>query len=257
MDFERLPEARANRRVVFVLSQGVIDAMKTDPSFRDILMREDAAIIHAAADLSNADRITRDLEGQGLLVPGLVLVASPYRDGNYAVLDEAVDRFGLEKWSAVSTLCGYLGAQTLSVKIVEDSLSQTRAKLGMGGGKGPVDAKLTGDLSQVDKFAAQMHWDDAFVGGEMDLARAEEFLTTSGLMADPEVRSLVEGRSHAGNLLARRTVTIDLSRESQRTIEAALTISVPSVFKVGATFDHAKETKAHYKVTLDVVFATT
>lgn len=255
MTNDRLPRRRAQRRVVFVLDQAGIDALNADPTAHEVLAREDAAVLNAGTDPSLTDDIAKGLERQGLLVPGSILIASPYRDGDYASLDEAVDRFSLEKWSAVSTLCSLLGAQTLSVQVVEDTVTNTRVEVQARGGRGPVDAGATGSMSHVERFVGQMHWDDVFVGGEMALDRATDYLKASGLESDPEVRSLVEARSHPGNLLVRRTVTIDLSRESQRTIDAALKIRVPAILNLDGTFQRAAESQAHYKVTLEVVFA--
>lgn len=126
MNHDRLPERRGQRRVVFVLDQRRIDALDTDPKAHEIVGRSDAAILNADANPSEADPITQAIERQGLLVPGTVLVASPYQDGDYASLDEAADRFGLEKWAAVSTLAALLGAKRLSVQVVEDTISKSR-----------------------------------------------------------------------------------------------------------------------------------
>lgn len=254
MKYDRLPDRRAHRRIVFVVDQKTIDSLETDPTARELLLREDAALIHAATDPDQTDPVTRGLESQGLLTPGAVLVLSPYRDGDYAPLDEAMDRFSLQKWTALSTLCAFLGARSLSVEVIEDTLTSTRVTFGAGGGRGPVKVAGKGDVKHMEAFVAQMNLEDTYSGGECDIQRATDFLTTSGLGADPAIRSLAESRSFPGNTLATRSLTIDLSRESERTIDAALTIKVPAVLNAQATFQHAKESKAHYRVTMKISF---
>jgi len=190
------------------------------------------------------------------MVPGTVLVASPYRDGDYAVLDEATERFGLAKWTAVSTLCGLLGAESLEVKVLQEENSHARREITGGGGRGPISVKATGKSTALDKFEGQMSLVDKFPGGPADIPAARHFLESCGLEGDPEVRSLVEARAHASNPLSRRTVTVDVSRESARTIDAALSVAVPALLNLSATFDQAKEDQARLKVTFDVVFSS-
>ena len=253
--YEQLPARRYERRVVIVVDLPGMYALRDNTDASALASREDVAVIYAGTDLDLTDEVTRSLERQGMLVPGAVLVASPYRDGDYAALEEAADRFGLQKWAAISTLCGYLGARTVDVKVVEDTLSDTRIELKAGGGRGPVAADASGKSDHVVKFAGQLHWHDEFAGGQMDLDLAKEHLRDSGLEADPEVRSLLEARSNNGNVLQKRTVTVDLSRESERTIEAALSVKVPAVLKLDAAFKRAATSRAHYKVQFEVDFA--
>ena len=254
MNYNNLPERRSQRRVVFVLSRAEIESLESDPDFRNILQREDAAVLYAGCDVGLSDPISARLERQGLLQSGTVLVASPYRDGDYSVLGEALDRFSLEKWSSASLLCGLLGARSVSVRVLEDEESKTKREFTAGGGRGPVKAKGSVATTKLDKFAAQMDFNDSFSGGQMDLPRAHAILESSGLEADPEIRTLVDARTHSGNLLTRRTVTIDLSREAQRTVDAALSIAVPTVLNMSAKFQQTRDSRARYKVTFDVLF---
>ena len=255
MKYSNLPERRGQRRVVFVLSQAEIESLESDPDFRNILQREDATVLYAGSDVGLADPITARLERQGLLQAGTVLVASPYRDGDYAVLGEALDRFSLEKWSSAYLLCQRLGARSVSIRVLEDEESKTRCEFTAGGGRGLVKAKGSVATAKLDKFAAQMDFNVEFAGGPMDLPRARELLESSGLEADPAIRTLIEARTHSGNQLTRRSVTIDLSREAQRTVDAALSIAVPTALNLSAQFQQTRDLRAHYKVTFDVLFS--
>ena len=255
MNFEVLPERRAFRRVVFVVDQKTIDSLETDPTARDLLLREDAAVLLATTDPDHADPVTRLLEAQGLLSPGSVLVLSPYRDGGYAPIEDAMDRFSLQKWTALSTLCAYLGARSLTVQVIEDTESESRATFGVDVGRGPVKVSGKGGVKHLENLAAQMDLNDEYLGAAWDLERANEYLATSGLGAEPEVASLVDARSFPGNMLSKRTLRVDLSRESERTIDAALAIKVPTVLDIGAKFQHVSKNKAHYRVTVEVNFS--
>ena len=253
-EYRRLPARRAERRVIFVMDRAAIEWMEADPSGREVMLREDAAVLYSGIDVDEADPVTQRLERQGLLVPGLVLVASPYRDGDYAPLEAANNRFSLEKWASVSTLCVYLGARTLSVQVVEDTKTQSKWTASAGGGVKGVEATATATGRSVDAFAGQMHWDDSYVGGVGNLELARDYLLTSGLEADPEIRSLVDARAHPGNLLARRTLVVDLSRESERALDTVLSINPPAILSFSAQFERARESKANYRLTLEIVF---
>jgi hypothetical protein len=254
MAFDRLPERRYERRVVIVVDLPTQYALREDQEAVALSRREDVALLYAGTDLDTTDDVTRSLERQGLLVPGTVLVASPYRDGDYASIDEAAQRFGLQKWAAISTLCGLLGARTVDVKVVEDSISNTKVDVSIGGDRGPAQVHGSGKSSSLEKFAGQLTWHDEFLGGVADLELAREHLNATGLEADPEVRSLVDARAHTGNTLLRRTVAINLSRESERVIGAALSLKVPAVLKVDGTFSRAAQTRASYQVQIEIDF---
>lgn len=249
-----MPAARGRRRTVFVMQQADIDELRSNPSTAALLARQDVAIIDASADPASADPVTAALERRNQLIAGNVLIASPYRDGDYAELADAMDAFSLEKWAAVSRLCALLGAEKLTVRQVEETESNTSWDAVADGGKGAVKAGGSARSRRAEQFGRKIDLQDVYIGGRMDVEQAQRYLAESGLESDPVMRSLVDVRSHPGNLLARRTWTIDLSRESQQVLDAALGIKVPGIFGLDAKFKHAREDKAHYKVTLDIVF---
>lgn len=252
--YTRLPDARAHRRTILVLDRGDIETLEVDPNSRDLLHREDVAILYAGADVASSDPLTQTLERRSQLIPGEVLVASPYRDGDYASLIEAKNRFALEKWLAVSTLCGYLGASSLEVKTIEDIESNKSISISGGGSIKGVGAKFTGESKDLQRFAAEMHLADTYSGGVSDLTRAEEFLRASGLEADAEFRSLIDSRRHEGNLLAHRTLKVDLSQEAQRSMDLTLSINPPLIEGIQNSFKRAREDKTRLRLTLDISF---
>lgn len=252
--YTRLPESRAQRRTVLVLDRGDIEALEVDPSSRDIFNREDVAVLYAGTDLASADPLTQSLDRKNLLIPGQVLVASPYRDGDYTPLAEAKDRFSLEKWSLVSTLCAYLGASSLDVKTLEDIQTHERVEVTAGGAIRGIGAKAKGESSDLQRFAAQMHLQDVYVGGIGNLDLAEKHLRDSGLEADAEIRSLVDARRHTGNLLARRTLSVDLSREAERSLDLTLSITPPVLGGIQAAFNKAAQEKMSVRLNLEIVF---
>lgn len=236
-----------------MLDAPAIYALREDKASR-LYERGDVAILHAGAELDDADDITRSLERQNLLVPGAVLVASPYRDGVYAPLDEAAQAFAREKWAAVSALCSRLGARSLKVKVIEDSLSSSRIEM-----KGSASGRLaSGDASlamkQMERLAAELTWEDEFSDGVTDIEEAKRYMSAAGLESDPETRFLLDARAYEGNRLRKRTVSFDLSRESERTLEAALELKVPLILGMEGTFSRASESRAHYRVKTEIEF---
>ena len=252
--FDQLPKRRSERRVIVVVDEQRLNSLRDDASSNELLGSRYIALLSEHADLSNADEITKSLERKRLLVAGTMLVASPYHDGDYAPIDHAYQTFGHEKWSAISTLCGLLGARRLTVKVVEDSITNTRIEVNADGGKGPVKVEGKVKSSHLNEFAGYLDWHEEFEGGEIDLEGARKQLQECGLEAEPFVKSLVDARSHPGNLLLLRRVTVDLSRESERVIDAAMSVKIPTMFGVEGALKRARDSKAHYRVEFEVDF---
>jgi hypothetical protein len=160
--YNRLPERRADRRIIMVLDQTKLDALDYEPDSSELLHQPGVAIVSSRPDLAQVDDLTQSLENLDQLVPGAILVASPYRDGEYAEIEEASDQFGLKKWSELSLLCGLLGARTLEIEVVEQEQNGQRTEFKAGGGRGPIQAG--GDLTweQRNSLVGQLSWKDEF-----------------------------------------------------------------------------------------------
>ena len=74
------------------------------------------------------------------------------------------------------------------------------------------------------KHAQSAALSDQFPGSEPDVGTARSLLVAAGLDDDMVLTGLVEARSHEKNRLAKRQLTVNMTRESERTIAAALTL---------------------------------
>lgn len=252
--FGQLPSQRNQRRVILVLDDASIEALDRSRDATDVVDKEGVVVLHAAARPSG--KLHRSLDEQGLLVPGNLLIASPYRDGDYARVDEATEHFSLEKWASISTLCGLLGASSVRVKELRDEQVNSEAN-----GEGKVkrlgtEVSVSVQSSKRGQSTKGLIWDEDFSGGQADLAGARSFLQKSGLHADPELRSLVEGRSFAGNPLVRRRFELDLSLEVNRTLDMASSLNLGPLAGIGVQVQTAKTIRTRRSVVLEIEFAS-
>ena len=254
-NFRQLPERAAEREIILILDQTGVDALDYEPGSQELLDRREVAILNKdAINLDSASSVVSVLSERGLLRPEAVLVADPLQGGDYAPLEEANRLFGLAKWSAVSRLLAYLGAKSVYIAEAEKDKNGVRTELTVKGGRGPVDAKGSIELASQDESVGQLRLNDSFVGGALDLDKARRFLVSTGLDGDPYLRDLVEMVAHTGNAPQKRTLHLDLNRESKRTVDAVLSLNIPVFMSLEATMSRVKETQESYRLEMEIEF---
>ena len=191
----------------------------------------------------------------------MTLEATPPRDHPAAVLARrgscgSTGRYqarGRSRIQSTPTLCELLGARSVDVTDVEDSVSNRRIEIGGSGGRGLLGGAASGSSNTLERFAAELAWRDQLAGGVVDLDGARSHLVATGLEADPEVRSLVNARSHSGN--ARET---HHHRQSQPRVGAddrrRSVPEVPAILNLDATLARATKTRASCRVQFEVTF---
>jgi len=214
-----------------------------------------AAVVDATA-ISPDDSLQANLLEQGLLVPGNTLVQNPYRPQEYASIEEAGERFALDKFFIFSLLCQQLGAEAVQIQTIEEiGQNQTRT-VNVGGSQRATggQGEVSGLSATGQKIAAQKDLLDTFHGGEPDIESARDLLRSHRLDGDPILRSLVESRAQQGNPHKTRRISVDLSEETSRVMAMAGRVKTPAFFELHADASAITSSSFHYRVVYLVTF---
>jgi len=249
------PNDPDGRKAILVLHQHDIERCAYEPGAAKSLLDEEACVLQfPVRPQGEVSQALRNIIDAGLARPGSMLVQSPFDADSYEEASVAPQRFALEKHMCFSILCKHLGAKEVSVEQIE---LRTRA------GKTSVDAKgqrlggsahLSTDTEEVDRFRAQMNLRDEFAGGPPDIAAAERLLRRTGLLADPNMRTLLEMRRDGTNQLLTRKLILSLSNEAKSNLNVAGRLKVPTFVTLSVEYDQVIKEQHDYILTVEVKF---
>jgi hypothetical protein len=248
-----LPDRATERVVVYVVDTIDLERMEYEDSIDPRLTY--AAVVDAKA-VDKRDTLKNDLLRQGLLIPGSVLLQNPYRPQQYASISEAAEKFALDKYFIFSLLCQQLGALTVQIQAVEETRGKKSQRMEIKGGNRLTGAKGHGKAhsATVESILSQQELSDTFAGGEPNIEAAEELLRRHRLDDDPVLRSLVDSRAHLANPHKKRHITLDLSRETERLLDLAASVTTPAYFKLEANASSVKSSSVRLRLDYDVTF---
>jgi hypothetical protein len=246
-DFATLPSDPSRREVILVLSQVDADRLDMEDS-RAIALRSDVSVLDANAARNSGDEFTTRLARRGLVRPGITLLQSPYDENQYVELQEAADLFALDKFTAMSVLVQHLGARSLRVSAVEDEKSSERWEANASATKSKIKTQAKSAHNAAEALGRRLQLCDEYPGSTPDVASAREHLRQWRLDHDRELVSLIDARSVAANPLKRRTLSLDLSSESERQLDLVAGLSLPGFLSMKADYKRVVSTAAHYRV---------
>lgn len=252
MIFRQFPEEPSQRKAILVLSQHDIERCSYEDDGAAVLLNDE--VLPLAFPIQGDNPLARALARSGLARPGVLLLQNPHDNELYEDAMNASRRFALAKFTVFSQLCMHLGARTVSVRSMEVTMTNTKNEFAIGTGYKGVEGKVTASFDAYERLKAEMSLEDRFDGGPADIPRAQALLRRTALSADPVARSLIEMRETSLNRLTQRTLTLDLSSETRRTIEVATSVKVPKFIKLQADYKRVATEHVDYTVKLDVLF---
>lgn len=252
--FGDVPSHAAERRVIVALDNS--DFADLELNDRDGRFSNKQVAIVNADEVRNSTRpdVAR-LVRQGLLEPNAVLVQSPFRNQNYLRIQESEHALAVEKFLAISNVCGMLGASRLEVREVETTTQRRSLGGALKAGAKGITPEVRAKSETAEEFKRELSLLDSFVGGQSDPDAASQFLVDLNLDGDYQMRSLIDGRSFAGNRLGSRELVVDLSREATRLFDLAASIDLPETFAAGLTIQRTVASTASYWLKMNVQFA--
>lgn len=257
---QRPDESKAVRlpRSVVVVSDETYQKMKRDPASVDLLSDPDSLVVpYSTMGESGTTAIVRELlEQADQLDIGTLLVRNPYEPDSYTLADEAVEVFTGTKYQVLAKVAGLLGAT--SVRFVEAKVDVDRSSIS-GSAKGAakvVKADASVERDWEDRITRDITAEFNFEGGKPDLEAARVYLSEKRLRSDHDLSSLIELRE-GPNPLRKRVVTLNATRESDRSLKAALKLANSGPIKVadiGTGFRHSVEALRKVELVTEINF---
>jgi hypothetical protein len=249
---DRLPSRPSQRQVIVVMDPVEADrALVGD--IRELMRQSEVAVLSSQPDHSIAGDLVKGLERRRLLQPKSVLLQSPYHRDDYQLAEEASQIFIIQKFAAFIRLCQLVGAKKVTVKSLQDKKTKEQISFDAEGRYAAVKGTAKAERRELEDLASRLSWSEEFAGTDADVEAARLFLTDLGLDGDPIMYSLVDGRSDTRNITKRRTLTIDLSEEGSRVIEAAAGLNL-AVGGVKTNLKKVAEQSSRFQVTYEVAF---
>lgn len=248
---DRLPSRASQRRVIFVVDP--VEIEQGGELMRELSSQPHVCVLSSQPDHSKADELVKRLERQSLLNPGHVLLVSPYDSDDYQLADEASDAFSLQKFEAFIRVCQLVGARKTSIKAAVDLKTKDRLEVSAEGKYVTAKGSVSADGTAIEQLVSRLSWSETFSGGEPDTKGALLHLEQKGLDRDITLRSLVDSRAHAGNPVKKRTMTVDLSQEGSRALNAAARLDL-RVSSLSVDLKKVAERSHRFQVTYDVDF---
>jgi hypothetical protein len=248
----RLPQS------VVVVNDATYEAIERDRETVDLLTDPDSLVLPHSAnnDSATAAKVRQILEEADRLHVGALLVRNPYEPESYTLADEAVEVFTGTKYQILAKVAGLLGAKR--VKLLEAKVEVDRSSAS-GTARGTVkvvESDGSVERNWADRITSNITAEYGFDGGDPDLEAARAYLYEKKLHTDHDLSSLIELRD-GPNLLRKRKVTLNATRESDKSLRAALKLANSGLIKVasiGAEFRHSVESLRKVELVTEIIF---
>lgn len=249
------PSDPGSRRAILVLHRHEVERCQYEPGAEQILVDDETYVLPLPLRVGeDSPAALRNLSDAGLLRPGVMLAQSPFDVDAYEEAHLAPQRFAVAKHMYFSVLCRHLGATEVSVEQIALNTSKGEQSLELKGSRLGAQAAVKGKSEELAKVLSQMNLHDEFTGGPPDVTAAERLLRRTGLMGDPNMRSLIEMRRDGANQIKSRRVKLSLSSETLSTLSVAGRVDVPKFVKCSADYKRVVQEQHDYQLTVLVKF---
>ncbi|EHK63377.1 hypothetical protein [Achromobacter arsenitoxydans] len=249
------PSDPSRRKAILVLQQHDLEKCAYEPGAAKSLFDEETHILQFPARQQGAvPQALRNIVDAGLDRPGSVLVQSPFDADTYEEASLAPQRFALAKHMYFSTLCMYLGAKEVSVEQIDLRTRTGKSSASVKGDGLGASADGHVQAEELERFRAQLNLRDEFAGAAPDIPAAEGLLRRTGLLADLNMRTLLEMRRGSMNHLLTRKLTLSLSNEAKNNLNVVARLKVPKFVTLSVEYDRVLKEQHDYTLTVVVKF---
>lgn len=249
------PRDPSSRKAILVLQQHDLEKCAYVPGAAQSLLDEEAYVlqfpVRPQGEVSTA---LQNIVDAGLARPGTVLVQSPFDSDAYEEASLAPQRFALAKHMYFSTLCMHLGAKEVSVEQIDLRTRAGKTSVDVKGERLGASAQVSVEAEEIERFRAQMNLRDEFIGGPPDIAAADRLLRRTGLLADPNMRTLLEMRRDGLNQLLTRKLALSLSSEAKSNLNVVGRLKIPAFVRLSFEYDRVVREQHDYTLTVTVRF---
>ncbi len=255
MAFGSLPLDPASRRVVLVLQQHDVERCLYERDAARDLLDPEINILQFPLDAEEClPPYLKNIIDADLFRPGSILIQSPFDYNIYEEMSFAPQHFALAKHFCFSQFCMYLGAREVSVEQIDLRSRSGISTMKVNGEYSGIQAQANAIDEELEKFSAQMTLYDEFQGGRPQFDIAEKILRQTRLIADPNMRTLLEMRRSVTNQITTRKLILNLSSEVKKNLNVAGRLNLPAFLNLSAQYNRIVNEQYDYSLTVRVKF---
>ena len=255
MTDNKWPDEPSRRKIVLILNQDDIEALRYEDGGSDILLNEEVHIV--SPHQPQPDPAVQALVDQGVVTSGAVLVQNPFDKSLYHRESEAVEQIALAKLLHFSTLCGHLGAREIKIKQIRLKKEEREATFSVEGGI-PVagSGKLDQKREELNSFAHQLSLTHEFDGGEPNIQAATEFLQRTGLSNETIMQDMLN-KAQIHNKPKSSKINLNLTSEGHQNLKVLASLNLRATklpISLESSYDRKEYERAEYTLTIAVEF---
>lgn len=253
-DFPTDPQLR--RAILVTTSDNKMRIEESTDDEKSRVFRNIEGILALAVPCELNTPVLKNLEDRSLLVPGSLLIQSPYDHDSYEELANAPIEFALTKLLCLSEVCRLLGARKISSLAVEAQTEQGDIIAHCEVGAQGVGVKADVGYSTLNKIARRVGLNDTFLssGAPPNVDAAINYARSHKLNHDPQIRSLLDAQSSGPARIGTRKVEINLSREMSSSMKFSLGLDVPIYADIGLQISKIKSERYEYILRVEIEF---
>ncbi len=187
---------------------------------------------------------------------GIILAKHPFLKDTYVEIDCLEKEILHNKLSCLSLIAQYLGAKSISGHAV---ITEEQKRIHDVSGEVTyevISGNVQGKTEEYQKYESKYSLDDTFTGefSQESYEHAKEEAAKFGLNDDIEIQNLIDQRNpeHSTSIVSRK-LTIELSREYNKAIDTAFSLSVPGI-KLSAGYKGILESRKTVLFNMEIKF---
>lgn len=187
---------------------------------------------------------------------GMILAKHPFFKNTYVNIDSLETEILHHKLVCLSSIAQFLGAKSISGHaIIAEDQKRCRSITGNLTYK-VINGNIQGKTEEHQKYESKYSLDDTFTGEFIpeSYEHAKEEAAKFGLNEEIEIQNLIDQRNpeHSTSISSRK-LTIELSREYNKSIDTAFSLSVPGI-KLSAGYKGILESRKTVLFNMEIKF---
>ena len=255
MTDNKWPDEPSRRKIVLVLNQDDIEALRYEDGGSDILLNEEVHIL--SPHQPQSDPAVQALIDQGVVTSGAILVQNPFDKSLYHRESEAVEQIALVKLLHFSTLCGHLGAREIKIEQIRLKKEEREATFSVEGGIPMAGSgKLDQKREDLNSFAHQLSLIHEFDGGEPNIQAATEFLQQTGLSSETIMQDMLN-KAQIHNKPKSSKINLNLTSEGHQNLNVLASLNLRATklpISLESSYDRKEHERTEYTLTIAVKF---
>ena len=249
MTFGQFPANPHERRLVMVINETDIDKCIAEGKAQ-FLIDDQTYVMPYPVQVSENDPPVKKALAR-MARPGDILSQSPYNNDRYFDISNETVELAVDKYLVFSTICGILGARSVSIEQINYNNREEKAEWKAGAGYKQIGGSINGGKEKIEALRGGIKIDNVFPGGKPNINRAKEVLEINGLTMDQQFLSLIDARSYDENRIQKRKFELSLYNSFNSNLKIFAQLQIPQFIK--GSMNYSKDVKETEEISVKIL----